>query len=76
TKMYNDGTHGGLELKDNVWAYELELPEGTEIQYKYTNSGKPGEWGKSEEFPALNRTLHVKSNEKGICIQKDLFGKL
>ncbi|MDI6778828.1 MAG: carbohydrate-binding module family 20 domain-containing protein [Bacteroidota bacterium] len=76
TKMYNDGTHGSLELKDNVWAYELELPEGTEIQYKYTNSGKPGEWGKSEEFPALNRTLHVKSNEKGICIQKDLFGKL
>ncbi len=76
TKMYKDKTHGGVKLEKNIWVYELELPEGTEIQYKYTNSGKPGEWEKCEEFPALNRTLRVISNEKGICIQKDFYGKL
>lgn len=60
----------------NIWEYEIEVPVGTEIQYKYTNSGKLGEWSGSEEFPALNRSIIVvpeKDNELEI---KDKFGKI
>lgn len=65
---------GRLNL--NLWEYEVKVPEGLELHYKYTNSGKPGEWEGSEEFPALNRTFIVKENEKDSVIIKDKFGKL
>jgi alpha-amylase/alpha-mannosidase (GH57 family) len=74
-QMYDDKTHGDIKAKDGVWTLELLIPEGTEVHYKYTNSGKPGDWENSEEFPALNRSIIVSADEETI-ITKDTYGKL
>jgi alpha-amylase/alpha-mannosidase (GH57 family) len=73
--LYDDGTHGDLHAKDGLWTLELNLPEGLEIHYKYTNSGRLGEWGSSEEFPALNRSVIVTAAGETFNI-KDTYGKL
>ncbi|MDI6803215.1 MAG: carbohydrate-binding module family 20 domain-containing protein [Bacteroidota bacterium] len=75
-KMYDDATHGDIKAKDGIWALEVQLPEGKEISYKYTNSGKPGVWSSSEEFPAHNRTAIINADNENKHIVKDLFGKL
>lgn len=64
------------KTNEQLWTYEVQIPEGTEVQYKYTNSGKVGIWQDSEEFPALNRFFIVESNENNIQIIKDKFGKI
>ncbi len=71
--MYDDKTHGDIKSNDGIWTLELSIPEGTEVHYKYTNSGKLGEWGSSEEFPALNRSITVTAET---TIIKDTYGKL
>ncbi len=60
----------------NIWEYEIKVPVGTEIQYKYTNSGKLGEWAGSEEFPALNRSIVIVPEKNDEIIINDKFGKL
>ena len=39
--------------------------------YKYTNSGAPGVWVPSEEFPSANRRIRVR---EGLVVE-DRFGK-
>ncbi|HXG37802.1 MAG TPA: carbohydrate-binding module family 20 domain-containing protein [Bacteroidota bacterium] len=76
TRMYDDGTHGDLQAGDGIWTLELRVPPGTTIDYKFTNSGKEGEWGESEEFPAVHRrfTVHQKPGERVVLF--DRFGVL
>ncbi len=65
------------KLYSTLWEYEIKVPEGTVIHYKYTNSGKRGEWSGSEEFPALNRTVIAQTKAgENLIILKDKFGKL
>ena len=70
-RMYDDGTHGDFAAGDGVWSLRVLLPEESDIEYKYTNSGRPGEWSPSEEFPAANRKIRVKEG----LIVLDTFGK-
>lgn len=75
-RMYDDATHGDMKANDGIWALEVQLPEGKEISYKYSNSGKIGVWSGSEEFPAHNRTAIIKADDENKHVIKDLFGKL
>ncbi len=70
-RMYDDGTHGDLVKNDGIWSIRVQLPEQADIEYKYTNSGKPGAWVESEEFPAANRRVRVR---EGLVVE-DRFGK-
>jgi hypothetical protein len=74
-RMYDDGTHGDLKAADGIWTLELSIPLGTEVQYKYTNSGAAGAWQPSEEFSRTNRAFTVNPTEKGVLIRADVFGK-
>ncbi len=71
--MYDDGTHGDATAGDNLWSLELRLPAGEQVQYKYTNSGKKGEWVPSEEFAQHNRVYVVTGG--GTQTVTDVFGQ-
>ncbi len=73
--LFNDGLHGDDQASDGVWALEVAIPLGTEVQYKYTNSGVPGQWVPSEEFPQANRSFTVNGAPGTILIRRDTFGK-
>jgi alpha-amylase/alpha-mannosidase (GH57 family) len=75
-RLYNDGTHGDNVSGDNVWALELSFPVGTEIEYKYTNSGAEGEWNPGEEFPYVQRKIIVEKTETGNMVLLDTFGTI
>ncbi|MFH1278294.1 MAG: carbohydrate-binding module family 20 domain-containing protein [Candidatus Eisenbacteria bacterium] len=69
--MYDDGSHGDAAAEDGVWSLLLDFPAGTRVEYKYTNSGAPGSWSPSEEFPVENRGLSVSGNR---VTTRDVFG--
>ncbi len=73
-RMYDDGTHGDLKANDGFWTLECAIPVGTEVQYKYTNSGKPGEWTPSEEFSFANRVFTVDAKVGDVIPRADVFG--
>ena len=73
-RMYDDGTHGD-EVGDGIWSLEVDLPEGTEVDYKYTNSGAEGSWDPGDEFPSVSRTIRVRKDTTGLMIVRDVFGK-
>lgn len=75
-KMYDDGTHGDEKSNDGIWTINISFPENTTIQYKYTNSGKLGEWVPGEEFPVQNRQIFVRDSGDGKMVVKDTFGKM
>ena len=74
-KMYDDGTHGDRQQNDSVWTIELRFPVGTEIQYKFTNSGPSGEWNPGEEFPSGNRRVFLDGSTDRVVLT-DTFGKM
>ena len=41
-RLYDDGTHGDSLPGDKHWTLEVTIPAGSEVQYKYTNSGSAG----------------------------------
>ncbi len=73
-KMYDDGTHGDQEKGDSIWTIELKFPVGTQIQYKFTNSGPSGVWNPGEEFPSANRSIYLDGTVERVVL-KDVFGK-
>jgi alpha-amylase/alpha-mannosidase (GH57 family) len=73
-KMYDDGTHGDQENGDSIWTIELNFPIGTQIQYKFTNSGPSGEWNPGEEFSSANRSIYLDGSAERVVL-KDVFGK-
>ncbi|TFH53239.1 MAG: hypothetical protein E4G91_11750, partial [Candidatus Zixiibacteriota bacterium] len=73
-RMYDDGTHGDASAGDGIWTLELQFPIGSEIQYKYTNSGEPGVWQPSEEFAQSNRAFTVEDGTD-ILVRHEEFGK-
>ena len=74
--MWDDGTHGDGQAGDGIWSLALRLPEGARILYKYTNSGRPGVWKGSEEFPDINRSIRVRAGSDGRMVVGDRFGVL
>ncbi|HTR82120.1 MAG TPA: carbohydrate-binding module family 20 domain-containing protein [Bacteroidota bacterium] len=73
-RMFDDGTHADEHSGDSVWTIELRFPVGTEVQYKFTNSGPGGEWNPGEEFPAGNRKIYLDGSVERVVL-KDVFGK-
>jgi alpha-amylase/alpha-mannosidase (GH57 family) len=73
-KMYDDWTHGDQDNGDSIWTIELKFPVGTQIQYKFTNSGPSGEWNPGEEFPSANRSISLDGSVERVVL-KDVFGK-
>ncbi len=78
-QMYDDGTHGDVKVGDGLWSLAVNIPVGTQLQYKYTNSGKKGEWVPGEEFSQRNRSYLVagskNSSAEGHVTIKDTFGQ-
>ncbi|MBU0691593.1 hypothetical protein KKH18_07240 [bacterium] len=72
-RLYDDGTHGDQADADGIWSLELDFPVGSEIQYKYTNSGAPGDWQDCEEFPQSNRAFTVEDGES-VQVEHSVFG--
>jgi len=75
-RLYNDGTHGDDVADDSIWAVEIQLPIGAEIEYKYTNSGAMGNWDPGEEFSSINRKIKVEKTETGKMVVQDKFGTI
>ncbi len=74
-RMYDDATHGDTIANDGVWSLEVEIPVGVQVQYKFTNSGKKGEWVPSEEFPSEHRTFVATALSENAIIVRNVFGK-
>jgi hypothetical protein len=74
-RMYDDGTHGDMTAHDGVWSLEVSVPLAEEIQYKYTNSGRKGEWVPGEEFSGNNRSYRVAARSASVTVINDTFGK-
>ena len=74
--MRDDGAHGDSQAGDGIWSLALRLPEGARILYKYTNSGRPGDWKGSEEFPDINRSIRIRGGPDGRMVVGDRFGVL
>jgi alpha-amylase/alpha-mannosidase (GH57 family) len=72
--MRDDGREGDETAGDGLWTLRIDVPVGTEIQYKYTNSGNAGSWKPGEEFPVRHRTVAVSAGSSPMVI-KDIFGK-
>jgi len=73
--LYNDGLHHDEQANDTIWAIEIPVPRGAEIQYKYTNSGAPGAWTPSEEFPQANRSFTADGPPGSVIVRRDIFGQ-
>lgn len=73
--MRDDGKEGDAVAGDGIWSLALDVPAGTEIQYKYTNSGNPGEWTPGEEFPVRHRTLLIGEVARAPRVVTDTFGQ-
>lgn len=72
--MRDDGLNGDREAGDGIWTLLIEVPIGTEVQYKYTNNGQPGVWSPGEEFPVRHRSLVIQQASASPHIQEDVFG--
>ncbi len=73
-RMYDDGTHGDRIAGDGLWSLQVKLPANAEIQYKYTNSGDPGQWVPSEEFAGRNRSVNIRRQAEPLFVN-DVFGR-
>ena len=73
-RMRDDGAAGDQKAKDGIWSFEIEVPLGTEVQYKYTNSGEAGVWQPSEEFSQSNRAFTVEGARDEVIVRHDVFG--
>ncbi|HTY60354.1 MAG TPA: carbohydrate-binding module family 20 domain-containing protein, partial [Bacteroidota bacterium] len=73
--MRDDGLEGDSVAGDGIWSLRVTLPAGTEVQYKYTNSGRAGEWTPGEEFPVRHRSITVPGASPAPWIIKDIFGR-
>jgi len=74
-KMHDDGFSGDDAAGDGIWSLEIQVPVGTRIEYKYTNSGPAGEWDPGQEFPQRNRTYMVEKGSGPRVVLSDRFGK-
>jgi hypothetical protein len=73
--MHDDGFSGDDAAGDGIWSLEIQVPVGTRIEYKYTNSGPAGEWDPGQEFPQRNRTYMVEKGSGPRVVLSDRFGK-
>ena len=73
--MRDDGLEGDERAGDGIWSFRTVIPAGTEVQYKYTNSGQAGEWTPGEEFPVRHRSFTVQSASPAPWIIRDIFGR-
>jgi alpha-amylase/alpha-mannosidase (GH57 family) len=74
-RMRDDGLQGDLKAHDGLWSVQVELPVGEEIQYKFTNSGRRGEWIPGEEFSGNNRIFRVVTKSPSIVFIHNRFGQ-
>lgn len=72
-RLRDDGAAGDQVSNDGIWALEIELPLGAEVQYKFSNSGEVGSWA-TEEFPHANRSFTVDSEPGVTIVRHDVFG--
>jgi alpha-amylase/alpha-mannosidase (GH57 family) len=75
-RLHDDGTNGDQSAGDGIWSLEIQVPPGTKIEYKYTNSGPAGDWEPGQEFPQLNRSHTVEKDAANRIILSDRFGKI
>ncbi len=73
--MRDDGREGDAVAGDGLWSFRLSIPMGEEVQYKYTNSGRKGEWVPGEEFAGRNRMFTVSAGGNQPQTITDVFGK-
>lgn len=72
--MRDDGKEGDAVAGDHLWTIRIELPVGTELQYKYTNSGPAGQWAPGDEFQGRNRSVTIPESPHPFII-RDTFGQ-
>lgn len=75
-RLHDDGSHGDTQPGDGIWTLEIRVPCGTQIEYKFTNSGKEGEWGEGEEFPSGNRSIVIDNKPGERVVLLDRFGAM
>jgi alpha-amylase/alpha-mannosidase (GH57 family) len=73
-RMVDDKTEGDEVANDSIYTIMLQLPAGTELEYKYTNSGPHGVW-EGDELPGVNRKLVLDGKESKVIVN-DVFGEL
>ncbi|MDP1676029.1 MAG: carbohydrate-binding module family 20 domain-containing protein [Bacteroidota bacterium] len=72
-RMYDDSSLGDEIANDSIYTLVVQMEAGTELEYKYTNSGPSGVW-EGEEFPKENRKIVIDGSQSRIVI-KDIFGE-
>jgi len=75
-RLYDDGTHGDKKGGDGIWTVEALLPDGYEVEYKYSNSGAEGNWQPGEEFGIVNRKFKVEKKNGDKLVVRSRFGAL
>lgn len=72
-RMYDDNMMGDEVANDSIYTLVLQVPAGTTLEYKYTNSGPHGSW-EGEEFPQSNRTIVIDGSTPRVEVN-DVFGE-
>lgn len=72
-RMYDDNTQGDEVADDSIYTLIVQVPAGTTLEYKYTNSGPHGSW-EGEEFPQANRKVVIDGTQSRVVIT-DVFGQ-
>ncbi len=72
-RMYDDNTLGDEIANDSIYTLIVQMAAGTELEYKYTNSGPNGIWD-GEEFPQANRKIVIDGSQSRVVIN-DIFGQ-
>jgi alpha-amylase/alpha-mannosidase (GH57 family) len=73
--MRDDGLQGDSAAGDGIWSFRTVVPSGVEVQYKYTNSGRAGEWSPGEEFPLRHRSFTIHGASPAPRTIRDTFGR-
>ena len=75
-RMFDNGRNGDRVSGDAIWTLEVRLPAGSDVEYKYTNSGSEGSWSPGEEFSVKNRKLRVHLDIQKTQEVRDRFGEM
>ncbi|HCA80901.1 MAG TPA: hypothetical protein DEP53_14325 [Bacteroidetes bacterium] len=75
-RMFDNGRNGDSVSGDAIWTLEVRLPAGSDVDYKYTNSGSEGSWSPGEEFSVKNRKLRVHVDVQKTQEVRDRFGEM
>jgi alpha-amylase/alpha-mannosidase (GH57 family) len=77
-RMWDNGKNSDRVANDRIFTKVCRFKTGETIQYKYTNSGREGDWSDCQEFSNDFRTIRVAPDNSGgkQMVVHDFYGRI